>query len=164
MWVRRAQAPRSRLNTLLLDSDFMLSVIFASTVPTNTSHTLDILGTQENAEALCPTVRPLPKQDLVSYSSSLLPRGTIATPRCPSAQPATEPIPAGLPGLSQDLQQLLYPVRSCSFNRPYKLDLPERSLSCRPIFVYKEIYAATQFQPPAGPFYCSASVKTLGLF
>lgn len=130
----------------------MLSVIFTSTMPTNISHTLDILGTQENAEALCPTALPLPKQDLVSYSSSLLPSGTMPTPRGPSAQPATEPIPAGLPGLSQDLQQLLYPFRSCSFHCPCKLDLPERSLSCRSIFVYKEIYAATQFQPPAGPF------------
>jgi len=63
-----------------------------------------------------------------------------------------KPISAGLLGLIQDLQQLLYPFRSCSFNCPYRLDLPDLSLFCRPIFVYKEIYAATQFQLSVGPF------------
>lgn len=63
-----------------------------------------------------------------------------------------KPISAGLLGLIQDLQQLLYPFRSYSFNCPYKLDLPDLLLFCRPIFVYKEIYKATQFQLHVGPF------------
>lgn len=61
-------------------------------------------------------------------------------------------ISAGLLGLIQDLQQLLYPFRSYSFHCPHKLDLPDLLLFCRTIFVYKEIYAATQFQLPVGPF------------
>lgn len=77
------------------------------------------------------------------------PHGTMPT------WPSAELRAAALLGLIQDLQQLLYPFRCCSFNCPYKPGLPDLSLFCRPFFVYKEIRAATQFRLPVAPLLLS---------
>lgn len=122
--------------------------IYLSHVPSSKLALSQIFQVPRRRKKLCvlQVYRYQPKQDLGSSSLSLLPNGTI--PTCPSAKLlSTGPL-----GLIQDLQQLLYPFRCCSFNCSYKPGLPDLSLFCRPIFVYKDIYAATQFQLPVGPF------------
>lgn len=99
--------------------------------------------------------RHQPKQDLGSSSSSLLPNGTMPTACCPSAKLLS----AGLLGLIQDLQQLLYPFRCCSFNCPYKPGLPDLSLLQTHLCLQRNL-CSNPISAASGSFYYSASVKT----